>query len=64
MPGRTKFFQLFGRVAMAARDLLYGADSINAISLRHGFANRFHFTRVFTREMGTIPSAYRRSQRV
>jgi AraC-like DNA-binding protein len=52
------------RITLAARQLLYGADSIDAIALGHGFANRFHFTRAFTREMGTTPAAYRRSQRV
>ena len=52
------------RIALAARQLLYGTRSIDSIAQEHGFANRFHFTRAFCREMGTTPAAYRKSQRV
>ena len=69
-----KFFHLMGqtparyvlqrRIGLTARKLLYGLDSIETIAQRHGFANRFHFTRAFRREMGTTPAAYRKSPRV
>jgi AraC-like DNA-binding protein len=52
------------RIGMAARRLLYGNESIEAVSAEHGFANRFHFTRAFTRAMGISPAAYRNSARV
>lgn len=52
------------RLALAARQLLYTTDSIEKIADRHQFANRFHFTRAFTREMGVSPAAYRSSTRV
>lgn len=52
------------RLALAARRLLYSEDSIDQIALSHGFANRFHFTRAFSREMGTTPAAYRTTSRV
>lgn len=49
------------RVAAAAERLLATADDIAAIAEACGFANRFHFTRVFTAHMGVPPAAYRRS---
>ena len=60
-PGR---YVLEKRVTLAARELLFGSDSIESIAERHGFANRFHFTRAFARVMGTTPAAYRRTARV
>lgn len=52
------------RLALAARQLLYTTDSIEAIATRHQFSNRFHFTRAFSREMGIAPAAYRSATRV
>lgn len=52
------------RLALAARRLLYSEDTIDQIALDHGFANRFHFTRAFSREMNTTPAAYRGTARV
>ena len=48
------------RVAWAARRLAFGDESIDAIALGAGFANRNYFTRVFTRHLGVPPAAYRR----
>ena len=52
------------RVLQAAQALLFTADSIEAIAAASGFANRFYFSRVFTRQMGISPAAYRRAVRV
>jgi AraC-like DNA-binding protein len=47
------------RIREACR-LLAGSDqSIKAIAAALGFANRYHFTRVFTALTGTSPGAYR-----
>lgn len=51
------------RVAVAAERLLATADDIPRIAADSGFANRFHFTRVFTAHMGMPPAAYRRTGR-
>lgn len=51
------------RVVVAAERLLATEDDIGAIAGECGFANRFHFTRVFTRCMGAPPAAYRRAGR-
>jgi AraC-like DNA-binding protein len=48
------------RIAQAADRLLHSDESLEAISRACGFANRFHFTRVFTRLVGTPPATYRR----
>ena len=50
------------RLAAAARDLVHSDDSIDAVAERHGFANRFYFTRVFTRRMGQAPATWRKHQ--
>lgn len=52
------------RVAAATQALAFTADSIEQIAERLGFANRFHFTRMFTRRMGIAPAAYRRQGQV
>ncbi len=52
------------RVAIAAERLISSEDDIAGISTATGFANRFHFTRVFTRLMGVPPATYRRTGRV
>ncbi len=51
------------RVAVAAERLLHGRDAIDDVARAAGFANRFHFTRVFTRLIGTPPAQYRRQHR-
>jgi transcriptional regulator GlxA family with amidase domain len=52
------------RVLQAAQCLLFTADSIETIAAASGFANRFYFSRVFTRQMGVSPAAYRKAVRV
>ena len=52
------------RVTTAAQQLLFTRDSIEKIAEDCGFANRFYFSRVFTRRMGSSPAAYRNAQRV
>jgi len=52
------------RIAAAARQLIFTQDSIDQISERMGFANRFHFSRNFTQLMGVTPGVYRKTTRV
>lgn len=52
------------RVAVAAERLIAGHDDITRIAADTGFANRYHFTRVFTHLMGVPPATYRRTGRV
>ena len=52
------------RVSRAAELLLFTAAGIDDIAARTGFANRFHFTRMFTQRMGVSPAAYRDTDRV
>lgn len=52
------------RVTTAAQQLLFTRDSIEKIAEDCGFANRFYFSRVFTRRMGSSPAAYRNAKRV
>ena len=52
------------RIAIAADRLIASDQDIAAIATATGFANRFHFTRVFTRLMGVPPATYRRTGRV
>ncbi len=47
------------RLARAAQALSYSDEPIDAIAERHGFANRFGFTRAFTRHFGCPPAAWR-----
>jgi AraC-like DNA-binding protein len=47
-------------VIMACHRLIHTHDSIEQIAEAHGFANRFHFTRVFRAVRGTSPAAWRR----
>jgi AraC-like DNA-binding protein len=51
------------RIAAAADRLLHSDEAVEAIAQATGFANRFHFTRIFTRHIGTPPVAYRRQHR-
>lgn len=48
------------RVTLAAQRLLFSSESIEQIALEVGFANRFHFSRVFARKIGIPPAAYRK----
>ena len=48
------------RIRIAATRLGFGKGSIEEIAEATGFANRQHFTRVFTAQMGLGPGAYRR----
>lgn len=53
------------RVREAARRLAHGDETIEAIAADTGFANRQHFTRVFSKEMSEPPAAFRkRLQRI
>jgi AraC-like DNA-binding protein len=51
------------RVALAAQLLLYSDLSLERIAERTGFRDRFYFSRVFARETGTPPGAFRRGGR-
>ncbi|MCW3058245.1 MAG: AraC family transcriptional regulator [Capsulimonas sp.] len=48
------------RVASAAQQLLFTSDSIDQIAEQNGFADRFYFSRIFLRETGRPPAAFRR----
>ena len=52
------------RVTLAAQRLLFTQDSIERIAEETGFGNRFYFTRLFTRQTGVSPAAYRRARRI
>lgn len=52
------------RIAVSAERLIIGNDDIARIAADTGFANRYHFTRVFTQLMGVPPATYRRTGRV
>ncbi len=47
------------RVAIASERLRGTRDSLESVAASVGFANRFHFTRVFTRLMGVAPASWR-----
>lgn len=51
------------RITLAADRLLRGEVAIEAVARACGFTNRFHFSRVFTRLIGTPPAQYRRQHR-
>lgn len=51
------------RIARAAEYLMLGDDPIDVIAERCGFANRFHFSRLFSAHIGCGPAHYRRTQR-
>lgn len=50
------------RVALAADRLATSPDPIEVIAEKCGFANRYHFSRVFAQRMGVGPAAFRRRQ--
>ncbi len=51
------------RIVAACRLLRYTDLSIEQIAAATGFTNRYHFTRVFSEQAGTGPSAFRREGR-
>ncbi|MBA3707498.1 MAG: helix-turn-helix transcriptional regulator [Planctomycetes bacterium] len=52
------------RIERAAERLLTTDEDISAIAAACGFANRYHFTRVFALRMSCAPANYRRQGRV
>ena len=48
------------RITTAADRLIHGREALEDIAKATGFSNRFHFTRVFTKLIGTPPATYRR----
>lgn len=53
-------YALERRVAFAAERLVFSEDSLEQIAEDAGFANRFHFSRVFTGIIGVPPAKYRK----
>ncbi|MBN8523846.1 MAG: helix-turn-helix transcriptional regulator [Planctomycetes bacterium] len=49
------------RIAVAAERLTGSSDSIEVIAEKCGFANRFHFSRIFARRKGIGPAAFRKA---
>jgi AraC family transcriptional regulator len=56
-------YLLHQRIARAQELLLAGSVSLAEIALATGFAEQSHFTRVFRREVGASPGAFRRDRR-
>ena len=50
------------RLAAASRLLLHTQDSIDSIAAQTGFANRYYFSRVFSRHLGVPPARYRHAK--
>ena len=48
------------RIHTACLSLLHSEDSIDEIAEKTGFANRYHFTRVFSKVVGNTPARYRK----
>lgn len=51
------------RLAEAKSELVFTADSINAIAYRLGFSDPAYFNRFFRKKLGTTPGQYRREER-
>ncbi len=51
------------KVENAGADLMITEDSIEDIAERHGFCDRFHFSRAFKQVKGSGPAAYRAANR-
>lgn len=49
------------RVTLAAQRLLFTKDSLDTIAGECGFGNRFYFSRIFGKVMGSSPAAYRKA---
>lgn len=64
--GQTPGQYLQERRIAAAAELLFAAPerSIEQVAADCGFANRYHFSRVFTRHLGSPPGRFRRMERV
>lgn len=52
------------RVTRAAQRLLFTGDTIERIAEETGFGSRHYFSRVFARQTGVSPAAYRKASRV
>lgn len=52
------------RIENSVSLLLQSDASLSDIALASGFADQSHFTRVFTKEVGLSPGAWRRSNRL
>ncbi len=52
------------RVKLAAQKLLFTTDSIEQIAANSGFGSRFYLSRVFAKNTGLTPAAYRKASRV
>ena len=52
------------RVTAAAERLRLSSEAIEDVATACGFANRFHFTRVFRRVLGVAPATWRRQQQM
>lgn len=52
------------RIATATHHLAFTDASIEQIATELGFANRYHFTKMYTRRMRLSPAAYRQQTRV
>jgi AraC-like DNA-binding protein len=52
------------RVTLAAQRLLFSEESIEQVATATGFGNRFYFSRIFTRQTGISPAAYRKATRI
>ena len=52
------------RVSAAAQRLIFSKESVDAIAEATGFGDRFYFSRVFAKRMGSPPAAYRKVDRV
>jgi len=52
------------RIGLSAQRLLFTNDTIDQIAEQTGFGDRFYFSRVFTRQVGQPPAAYRRGPRL
>lgn len=50
------------RVKAALRSLLLTSETIEQIADRHGFGSRHYFSRIFARQTGQSPAAFRRKQ--
>jgi AraC family transcriptional regulator len=51
------------RIERAQELLLHSALSLDRIAAACGFADQSHFSRVFSRQIGIAPSAWRRQRR-
>lgn len=59
--GQTPHQYLLGERVMLARRLLHGDLSIAEIAYRCGFSHQEHLTKMFRRELGITPGAYRKA---